>query len=661
MNLANMPQPAEHFRRPATVAVWRRGLPAAAVLLGFTLSYASAFLLRFDFRLPAEWAPVFWQTLPWVVGVKFALAVALRSVHGWVRYVSFYDLVALSATVFAGTVGVAFLNAILPATLRIPRSVIVLDFGISIMAVGGLRALGRFSQEQFWPLLNMHLLRRDDYRRTLLVGANRTGAVLLNQIQFHPTLNYRVVGFLDDDVALHGSRLGGAPVLGPLADAAPLARRYGAAEIFVLAGSLSGGQMRQLLEACRAAGIALKVIANVYDLVPGRAARRPGGIRLRDIDINDLLRREPIVLDSAAVGACLRNRVVMITGAGGSIGAEICRQVLRFRPRTLLLVERTENSLFFIHRELQPQAETCQIVPCLADITDQTRMVQLFCDYRPEVVFHAAAHKHVPMMEENPGEALKNNVFGTRLVADLAHEHGAQRFVFISTDKAVNPASVMGLSKQLGERYVRSLAAASRTRFAAVRFGNVLGSAGSVVPIFQEQIRNGGPITITHPEMRRYFMTIPEACQLVLQAGAMAAGGEVFVLDMGQPVRIVDLARDLIRLSGLGLDEIGITFTGTRPGEKLSEELYRADESTRPTLHTKVRAAVEPADSPAEIARWFDQLAEMTQLSDGGAIHRRLQTLFPHYRRGALGGGAVVETLGTDLRSAANKPLAVQS
>jgi FlaA1/EpsC-like NDP-sugar epimerase len=335
-------------------------------------------------------------------------------------------------------------------------------------------------------------------------------------------------------------------------------------------------------------------------------------VKPRSVEIKDLLRREPVELDNAAVRQLIEGSTVMVTGAGGSIGSEICRQVLRFNPKRLLLVERGENALFLLEQELCRHEPRPPFEPLIADITDSARMDQIMTTHRPEVIFHAAAHKHVPMMEWNPAEAIKNNCVGTQILARLADRHGVREFVMISTDKAVNPTSVMGCSKLIAERFVQALSAESKTKFLVVRFGNVLASNGSVVPIFQEQIRLGGPITITHPDIARYFMMIPEASQLVLQAAAMGTGGEIFVLDMGESVKIVDLARDLIALSGLGEDDIEIVFTGLRPGEKLYEELYFDDEQRVPTSHPKVFCALHRPTALAAAERVIDELADVT-------------------------------------------------
>jgi FlaA1/EpsC-like NDP-sugar epimerase len=415
-------------------------------------------------------------------------------------------------------------------------------------------------------------------------------------------------------------------VFGTPEDLKEISLAQGISDVFVIAGSLAGTRLRSLVDACTAANVTLKIIPPVEELFRGNSR-----IPTRDIEINDLLRRDPVQLDAQSIGSLLKDKTVLITGAGGSIGSEICRQAIKFGPRQLVLLGKGENRIFHIERELQSQWTSTDIVPKIADVTDARRMHQIFEEYRPDVVFHAAAHKHVPLMEANIGEAVKNNVIGTRCVAELAHHFGTQCFVLISTDKAVNPANVMGATKNLAERLVMALADRSQTRFIVTRFGNVLGSAGSVVPIFQEQIRRGGPITVTDPRMTRYFMTIPEASQLVLQAAALGQGGEIFVLDMGEPVRIMDLALDMIRLSGLPENSIEIVCSGIRPGEKLYEELYFEDEETLPTAHRKIRSAYHRMEELADIREAVQELANLT---DGPpeTILQRLRKFVPEFR-----------------------------
>ncbi len=547
----------------------------------FVLVYWFAFSVRNDFSIPAEDWRTLWLTLPGVVILKSIIFYYYGHCHRSWYSVSFSDLVALF---HSATLAVLFLLAfdrLFGHNLHPPRGVFLLDWAMTILVLGGLRAVGRMSREELSPRLW-----RTGYRKALIVGANQSGETLARHLLSDRRLKYQPVGYLDHDESREGSTVGGIPVFGDPIDALSIATRLGVEDILVISGVLTGPQLRSLMESCGTANIALKVIPAYDDLLASNYTPQ-----IRDIDINDLLRREPVQLNSDAISNLIAGRIVMVTGAGGSIGSEICRQALKFRPKMLLLVEQAENSLFLVEQEFRALRTESVVIPYIADITDKARMNQIFGEHRPSIVFHAAAHKHVPMMEYNPGEAIKNNVLGTRQLAELADEHGVQEFVMISTDKAVNPTSIMGVSKQLAERFVHAFSEVASTKFVVVRFGNVLASNGSVVPIFQEQIRRGGPITVTHPEIERFFMTIPEASQLVLQAAAMGKGGEIFVLDMGESVRIVDLARDLVRLSGLKPDDIDIVFTGLRPGEKLYEELYFDDEEMQPTPHPKLFVA----------------------------------------------------------------------
>ncbi len=568
---------------------WLLGLGSLVV---FALVYWLAFALRFDFRIPGEWVEVLLATAPWVLAIKLAVFYATGQCHGWWLHVTFSDLKALlRAAVLSLGLVVAVDYFVFPQ--QIPRAVLLLDCVMTIVLYGAVRGSGRMALEHFRPAL-----RNGACRPALLVGADRSSGLLAHQINCHAGLGYRVCGFLAANGRNGGKQLGQIPVVGHVREVRDVAGLHGVEDVLVIAGTLPGQRMRWLMSACDEAELTLKIIPPVEDLFNGD--RR---IPLRDLEIGDLLRRDPVELNCRAIGDLVRSRRILITGAGGSIGSEICRQVLRFEPAELVLLGRGENRIFTIDCELRALRTTTRLCPVIGDITDEGRMRRVFGQYRPEVVFHAAAHKHVPLMEANVGEAVKNNVLGTKCVADLADEYDAKAFVLISSDKAVNPSSVMGATKHLAERYVQALSSHSGTRFEVVRFGNVLGSAGSVVPLFQDQIRRGGPITVTDPRMTRYFMTIPEAAQLVLQATAMGRGGEIYYLDMGEPVRIVDLARDLVRLSGLPADAIDITYTGIRSGEKLVEELHFHEERTLRTEHPKIHLAEHRPCDVDEVAR----------------------------------------------------------
>ncbi len=466
------------------------------------------------------------------------------------------------------------------------------------------------------------------HKRVLIVGAGDAGFMLVREFEQQPHLGVHVVGLVDDDVTKINRTMGGVPVLGRHAEIPDIVKRHAVERIIIAMPSAGADVLRETMAICRDTDAELKTLPPVGELVAGRVRAQD----VRDVRIEDLLRREPVATDLSAISGYLHGKRVLVTGAGGSIGSELCRQVCTFEPAQLVLLDHSENAVFEIDAELRERFPRVSLAPVIGDVRSRTKMEQVCAVYRPQVVFHAAAHKHVPLMEVNPDEAIANNVLGTRNVAEAAARCGAERFVMVSTDKAVNPGNVMGATKRLAELVVQGMQAAQGgqgsaaagpsetpggTRFVSVRFGNVLGSRGSVIPLFQRQIDQGGPVTVTHPDMTRYFMTIPEAVQLILQAAAMGRGGEVFVLDMGEPVRIADLAHDLIRLSGLvpGKD-IDIVYTGVRPGEKLFEELVNDGETVRKTSHEKIMALdggrIDVA-SVQETVRRLEELLENDQ------------------------------------------------
>ena len=594
------------------------GLCVHALL--FVFVYWLAYSIRFNFTIPREEWPVFWLTLPGVMIVKLAVFYAAGHCHRSWHYVSLSDLADLLRSTLVSVVIVAVIDYMMAQTFHIPRLVLLMDAGLTVLFLGGLRAMARLIREEFRPRLA-----RQGYRKAIIIGANKSGETLARHLVADNRLKYYVAAFLDKDQGRFGTLVGGIPVLGRPEDALRVASLIGAENLLVISGVLTGPELRSLMESSAQAGLTLKVIPALDELLSSEYS-----VQIRDVDINDLLRREPVKLNSDAISGLVAGRPILVTGAGGSIGSEICRQVLKFHPSSLVMVERAENSLFAVEQEFRALRSDIAIYPCIADITDRERMDQIFEVHRPAVVFHAAAHKHVPMMEYNPGEAIKNNVVGTQLLAELADEHGTQEFVMISTDKAVNPTSVMGVSKQIAERFIHAFSEVATTKFVVVRFGNVLASNGSVVPIFQEQIRRGGPITVTHPEIERFFMTIPEASQLVLQAAAMGKGGEIFVLDMGESVRIVDLARDLIRLSGLKPDDIEISFTGLRPGEKMFEELYFEDEGRQSTPHPKVHVAYHRPYTLDEVRSAICELSKLVHETPD-TIRDKIQRIVPEY------------------------------
>ncbi len=584
-------------------------------------AFTLAFLLRFDFRIPRGFQEIVRIWLPVLLAARVATFYSLGLFHGLWRYTGARDAIGIAkATTISSLTVLAFLVI---AIRGFPRSVVAIEWLTALAFVGG----ARFAIRTLRPPSQLAVAREATPHRILILGAGDAGEMLLREIEKTHRARYKVVGLLDDDVHKLGAHIHGVRVLGRIDDLQWIAAAHEIEEAVIAIPSATGAQMRQIVDRCKTAGVRFRTIPGLDHVIDGRVTMS----QLRNVAIEDLLGRDPVQLDLKAISAAMDGHVVMVSGAGGSIGSEICRQVCRFQPSALVLVERAENNLFHIHRELLAKHADVRLLPCVADVADEPRMREIFGTHQPTVVFHAAAHKHVPMMEWNPGEAVKNNVFGTKALADLADRFGVQRFVMISTDKAVNPTSVMGVSKRVAEIYVQALSQRSRTKYVTVRFGNVLGSAGSVIPIFQEQIANGGPVTVTHPEMKRYFMTIPEASQLVLQAGTMGEGGEIFILDMGEPVKIADLARDLITLSGLKPgDDIEIRFTGIRPGEKLFEELSVDAENTDSTMHPKIFVGRFRPHSWDEVQRQISDLG--TRIERPEDVRRKFAEIVPEYR-----------------------------
>lgn len=613
-------------------ALLNRSLRTVLDVTVLSLAYWLAFLFRFELQITSEGAGVLFVSWPYVIVLQFAALVAFGIPRMAWRYVSMIDTARVLVAMTCSGVVLLVLRLLMPLTalsfLVVPFGVLAMDFVLAFVGLVGVRAAWRLRSE---VRARRRRMVEGERHRVLLIGAGEAGVIVLREIMNRPDLGLMPVGFIDDNAAKIGTHIGGLQVLGGTEHVAEIAERKRAKRALITIANASGAEMRRITNHCREAGLDTKIIPGIYELV----GEKVNLSRIREVAIEDLLGREPVSLDESTIASTIRSRVVLITGAGGSIGAELCRQVCRFGPERLVLVERYENALFEIHRELTATFPHVPIEPRVGDICDVDRMERIFATSRPAVVFHAAAHKHVPMMEWNPCEAVKNNVGGTRIVADLADRHGVERFVLISTDKAVNPSSVMGATKRVAEIYVQSLSQRSATRFVIVRFGNVLDSAGSVVPIFRAQIAAGGPVTVTHPEMTRYFMTIPEASQLVLQAGAMGSGGEIFILDMGQPVRIVDLARDLITLSGLRPEEdIEITFSGVRPGEKLFEELTTDAEHADKTKHPKVFIGrIRPNDWDLVVALLGNLLATANS-NDGERVRTALVELVPEYSDG---------------------------
>jgi FlaA1/EpsC-like NDP-sugar epimerase len=538
------------------------------------------------------------------------------------------DLYRLAAVVALWTVPVYLINFVLYPSTFVPRSIPLVEGFLAVIALGGVRLLARVLFEK--QSLQTATLDSGRLKRVLIVGAGEAGTFIAREMIRHPASGLQPIGFLDDERAKQGQSFVGLPLLG-VVDALPrVALETGADEVLIAIPSASGKIVRRVVDLAREASIPYRIIPGVFEILSGKV----GISQIRPVSLEDLLRRDSVKLETAEIAGYLEARTVLVTGAGGSIGSEIVRQVARFVPTRVILLGRGENSVYLIQQELRrtyPELETHAVI---ADVRDFITLRRAFERFKPEVVFHAAAHKHVPLMEENPWEAVFNNIQGTSNIVDLCLEFAVQRLVNVSTDKAVNPTSVMGASKRVAEFLVQRGAAKAKPEqdFVSVRFGNVLGSRGSVIPLFQEQIKAGGPVTITHPDMTRYFMTIPEASQLVLQAGGLADNGAVYVLDMGEPVKIVDLARDVIRLSGFEVGrDIEIVYSGVRPGEKLFEELLTAEEGTSASKHTKIFVARESAP-PENLEAQLLLLKEAAARGDAGAVRAEFKRLIPTFR-----------------------------
>ncbi len=625
---------------PPPAHVRNRYLFASDILL-FGSSTIIAFALRFEgFEWGDIWnhAALLYLTLSlpiklyvfWTVGMYRRL---------W-RYAGIVEVERLiSASALSGLacllLGLVILPGLRLTEARVPISVLFMD-GLLTGAVASLprfavRSLGRRGQRR----------RLEDARRAIIAGAGAAGEMIVKELLSHPQLGLNPIGFVDDDASKHGHRMCDLPVLGALSAIPDIVSHYDIDEIIIAMPRAPGRIVRRVVKAALEAGAKTRTIPGMYDILSGRVTVAS----LREVEIQDLLRRDPIQTDLQQVRSLATGETVLVTGAGGSIGSELCRQLARLEPSQILLLGHGENSIFDVELELAESYPNVTYVPIIADVRDRERMRRVIERYQPYAVFHAAAHKHVPLMEGNLAEAITNNVLGTRNVAELSAEFGVEHLVLISTDKAVRPTNVMGATKRVAEQIVQEIAETRRRNFVAVRFGNVLGSRGSVVPTFLRQIQTGGPVTVTHPEMRRYFMTIPEAVQLVLQAGAIGKGGEVFVLNMGEPVKILDLATDLIRLSGLEVGtDIEIRFTGTRPGEKLYEELFFSSENAYPTGHPKVLRAKNGSLAPG-LASVIDVLIDGANRSwSDEALRALLVKLVPDFTpqaEGACRDGAV--------------------
>jgi FlaA1/EpsC-like NDP-sugar epimerase len=585
------------------------------------ISWYLAYWLRFNTEIPPFNIPNMLESMLWVVPLQAVIFFGFGMYRGIWRYASVPDLQRIAMAVGLSTLTIAMVLLLLPPQQPpVPRSVILLDPILLILFLGGSR-LGY----RVWKERRLRNVLGSPGMPAVILGAGDAAADLLKNLA--RAGDWRVLGVFDDNPAKRGRQIQGVNVLGALEDLVDLAPGLGVERAIIAMPSASHQSRRRALEICRRAGVDALTVPSYQDLMSGKVTVS----QVRNIELDDLLSRDPVLLDETRLQEWIRGRRILVTGAGGSIGSELCRQIARFEPAQLVLYEHNEFALYRMEQEFAEQYPGIELNCVIGDVKNAARVAETLAAHRPQLVFHAAAYKHVPLMEEgNAWEAIQNNALGTWHVAEAAIAHGVEKFVMVSTDKAVNPTNVMGASKRLAEIVCQGLQARSPTRFVIVRFGNVLGSTGSVIPKFREQIARGGPVTVTHPDITRYFMSIPEAAQLVLQAGLMGAGGDIFVLDMGEPVKIIDLARELIRLSGYAESDISIEFTGLRPGEKLYEELLADGEHTLPTPHPKLRIAKSRA---APDTRWLEDV--LAWLLQGKAateqVRQELAARVPEY------------------------------
>lgn len=606
---------------------WLKLIQAVTDILLLVLSFVVAYLLRFDFDLA--------QTDIWQIVIQISFVVPLQKlflrlfgVHKFIwRYTSLRESRRILIALLAATVPILLLRLTFPTIyyrVAVPLSIIIFDFCLAAIGLLGIRILRREIDEQMrrYQTTNKDLNKKS----VILIGAGRAGVMTLAEVKSRGDINLNVVGFVDDDKKKRGAVINGVKVFGGIELLPQLIGSFQVDHVIISIAQSSRKELQRILSLCQSIPIKVRTIPGLFELLQDKVTVS----RIRDIEVEDLLGRSPIHLEESGRKSFLDKKIIMVTGAGGSIGSEIVRQLTYCQPAKLILVERSEFSLFQIEREIKVNFPEIDFEPIIADICDERRMKKVFERFDPQIVFHAAAHKHVPMMELNASEALKNNVLGTNTVGRLAGEHGAEAFVLISTDKAVNPSSIMGATKRVAELVIQDLNNYFTTRFVAVRFGNVIGSNGSVIPTFREQIRKGGPVTVTHPGMQRFFMTIPEATQLVLRAGGIGKGGEIFILDMGEPIRILDLANETIKLSGLqpGID-IQIKFTGMRPGEKLVEELETDKEQLAKTIHPKIFIGEISAYPTAKIREMISEINGLCISENNDEIRRFLSDSLP--------------------------------
>ena len=605
----------------------KSGLFVLSDITLLSISLFLAYYLRFDLSaesIPKSFSDNVLMLLVVSVVLKIAVFIPFKLYKSLWRYAGMYELVSVF---LASVITNGILFAYIAFVERLaPRSIFVIAGMIDVFFIGGSRLVYRLYRR----LVLGRVIKIDDLKRVLVFGAGDAGAMIAKEMELHPELKYKLIAFMDDSPDKIGRKVNGIPILGGVEDVSGIVDKKSIDEIIIAIPSAKPAVINNIYEQCSKTSCKVKILPSMSQLIDETIMLK----KIKDVDIEDLLGRDPVMVDLENVAGYLGGKVVLVTGGGGSIGSELCRQIASYGPKRLLMLDNYENNLYSILNELNAKYPELDIVPIIANVRELERLSEIFNEYKPNIIFHAAAHKHVPLMESHPEEAIKNNVFGTWNVASCADKYKADRFVLISTDKAVNPTNVMGATKRIAEMIIQGLNTKSKTEYVAVRFGNVLGSNGSVIPLFKEQIEHGGPVTVTHPDITRFFMTIPEAVQLVIQAGAMAEGGEIFVLDMGEPVKIMDLAKNLIRLSGFEPNEdIDIEITGLRPGEKLYEELLMNEEGLKATRHNKIFVA-QPLHTDYELLKRELEILnqKVYKTCDHTEIKEYVKVLVPTYK-----------------------------
>ncbi|MBW4827965.1 MAG: polysaccharide biosynthesis protein [Clostridiaceae bacterium] len=586
-------------------------------------AYLLALYLRFDGNIEPQYMEAYISNAIFITLIKIIVFYYFKLYKSIWEFASIDEMIeVVSASIVANAIVIAYMTLM---QARLPRSIYLMVPILDMALIGGVR----FSNRAIARFKNGIPKNIEDYKKILIIGAGAAGAMVIKELRNHNTLRSVPVAIIDDDSKKKGQNINGVPIVGGREDIAKICKDQNVNEIIISIPSANKQEIREIVNECKKTQCKIKILPGMYELIDGQVSVK----EIREVEIEDLLGREEIHLDMNEICGYIEGKKVLVTGGGGSIGSELCRQIARFAPQRLIILDIYENNAYDIQNELLRKHEKLNLKVLIASVRERERIDEILKNERPDVVFHAAAHKHVPLMEENPQEAIKNNVFGTLNIAQSADKYSVKKFVLISTDKAVNPTNVMGATKRICEKIIQSINKKSSTEFVAVRFGNVLGSNGSVIPLFKKQIAEGGPVTVTHPEVIRYFMTIPEACQLVLQAGSMAKGGEIFILDMGQPVKIMDLAKDLIRFSGFEPEiDIPIAITGLRPGEKLYEELLLDEEGISDTSHDKIFIGKPILIDYDSLIEELKQLRDVTDTEDIEKIKQMIQKLVPTYK-----------------------------